>query len=43
MKKAAARNGAAVDALLKAKVDREALGEDTRELDETLAFLQRTP
>jgi len=42
LKKAAARNGAAIDALMKAKVDKEALGEDTSELDVTLAFLQRT-
>jgi hypothetical protein len=27
---------------MKAKVDKEALGEDTSELDLTLAFLQRT-
>lgn len=40
-KKALASNGAAIDALMKAKVDREALGEDTSELDTTLALLQR--
>jgi hypothetical protein len=40
-KKAVASNGAAIDALMKAKIDREALGEDTSELDATLLFLQR--
>jgi len=42
LKKAAASNGAAIEALMRAKVDREALGEDTAELDQTLALLQRT-
>jgi hypothetical protein len=42
IRKAAARNKDAIDALMKAKVDKEALGEDTTELDQTLAFLQRT-
>ncbi len=42
IKKAAASNGAAIEALMRAKVDREALGEDTSELDQTLALLQRT-
>lgn len=42
VKKAAASNGAAIEALMRAKVDREALGEDTSELDQTLALLQRT-
>jgi hypothetical protein len=41
LKKAAASNGAAIEALMRAKVDREALGEDTAELDHTLALLQR--
>jgi hypothetical protein len=41
LKKAAASNGAAIEALMRAKVDREALGEDTSELDHTLALLQR--
>ncbi len=40
-KKAAVSSRAAVDALMKAKVDKEALGEDTSELDLTLAMLQR--
>ena len=39
--KKAARNGAAIDALMKAKVDMEALGEDTTELDQSLMALQR--
>lgn len=42
LKKAAASNTAAIDALMRHKVDMEALGEDTAELDETLATLQRS-
>jgi hypothetical protein len=34
------RNAAAIDALMRTKVDMEALGEDTAALDETLAVLQ---
>jgi hypothetical protein len=41
MEKVQASSNAAIDALVKAKVDREALGEDTSELDQTIAFLQR--
>jgi len=41
LKKAAASNAAAIEALMKAKIDRETLGEDTSELDQTLALLQR--
>lgn len=41
VKKAKASNTAAVEALMRAKVDREALGEDTADLDDTLAVLQR--
>lgn len=40
--KKAAHNGVAIDALMKAKIDMEALGEDTTELDQTLITLQRT-
>jgi hypothetical protein len=39
--KKAAHNGLAIDALMKAKIDMEALGEDTSELDQTLVNLQR--
>jgi hypothetical protein len=39
--KMAAHNGVAIDALMKAKIDMEALGEDTTELDQTLITLQR--
>jgi len=42
LKKAASSNTAAIDALMRHKVDLEALGEDTAELDETLATLQRS-
>jgi hypothetical protein len=41
IKKATASTGAAIEALMKAKIDREALGQDTSELDQTLALLQR--
>ena len=41
MKKIAGNNLAAIDALMKTKVDMEALGEDTSELDRTLMLLQR--
>lgn len=37
----AAHNGVAIDALMKVKIDMEALGEDTSELDQTLVTLQR--
>ena len=40
LKKAAGGNVAAIGALMQAKVDREALGEDTTELDRTLALLR---
>ncbi len=40
MKKALRNNAAAIDALMKAKIDMEALGEDTRGLDETISLLQ---
>jgi hypothetical protein len=40
LKKVQGNNGAAIDALMRAKVDMEALGEDTRGLDETLAILK---
>ena len=39
--KKAAHNGVAIDALMKTKIDMEALGEDTTELDNTLVILQR--
>jgi hypothetical protein len=39
--KKAAHNGVAIDALMKTKIDMEALGEDTTELDNTLVTLQR--
>jgi hypothetical protein len=39
--KKAANTGVAVNALMKTKIDMEALGEDTAEIDQTLAFLQR--
>ena len=42
-KKAAASHTAAIEAIMRAKVDKEALGEETAELDETLAVLQRRP
>ncbi len=41
LKKMQGNNAAAIDALLRAKVDMEALGEDTRGLDETLAILKQ--
>jgi hypothetical protein len=37
----AAHNGVAIDALMKAKIDMEALSEDTTELDQALITLQR--
>ncbi len=40
IKKALGNNSAAINALMKTKVDMEALGEDTTELDRTLAILQ---
>jgi hypothetical protein len=39
--KKAAHNGVAIDALMKAKIDMEALSEDTTELDQALITLQR--
>ena len=42
IKKAPRNNAAAIDALIRTKVDMEFLGEDTRELDETLAVLQNS-
>lgn len=42
VERAAATNAAAIDALLKAKVNLEALGEDTTEIDQTIAALQKT-
>ncbi len=42
IKKALRTNAAAIDALMKAKIDMEALGEDTRGLDETLHILQHS-
>jgi hypothetical protein len=39
--KKAAPNGVAIDALMKAKIDMEALSEDTTELDQALITLQR--
>ena len=42
VKKASASRTAAIDALMRAKVDKEALGEDTAGLDETLELLQRS-
>ncbi|HEY1474008.1 MAG TPA: hypothetical protein VGF53_07995 [Pseudolabrys sp.] len=41
MKQIAGKNTAAIDALMKTKVDMEALGEDTSELEQTLVTLQR--
>jgi hypothetical protein len=41
-KKAAVSRSAAIDALMRAKVDKEALGEDTAGLDETLELLRRS-
>ena len=38
--KKALRNVAAINALMKAKIDMEALGEDTTEIDQTLVVLQ---
>ena len=40
IKKSPRNNAAAIDALVRTKVDMEFLGEDTRELDETIAVLQ---
>jgi hypothetical protein len=40
VKKAQRNNAAAIDALIRTKVDMEALGEDTGALDDTLAVLQ---
>jgi hypothetical protein len=40
--KALGNNAAAIDALMRTKVDMEALGEDTRGLDETLYILQNS-
>jgi hypothetical protein len=42
IKKALRNNAAAIDALMRTKVDMEALGEDTRGLDETLYILQHS-
>ena len=42
IKKAPRNNAAAIDALIRTKVDMEFLGKDTRELDETLAVLQNS-
>lgn len=42
IKKALRNNAAAIDALMRTKVDMEALGEDTRGLDETLNILQNS-
>jgi hypothetical protein len=39
--KKVSHNGMAIDALMKTKIDMEALGEDTSELDQTLVTLQR--
>jgi hypothetical protein len=39
--KKAARNGVAINALMKSKIDMEALGEDTTEIDRTLVALQQ--
>jgi hypothetical protein len=41
-KKAQPKNAAAIDALMRTKVDMEALGEDTEALDKTLAVLQNS-
>jgi hypothetical protein len=41
MKKIAGNNVAAIDALMRTKVDMEAVGQDTTELDRTLSLLQR--
>lgn len=41
MKRAARNNAAAIDALMRTKVDMEALGEDTRGLDESLVLLKQ--
>jgi hypothetical protein len=41
-KKPQRSNAAAIDALIRTKVDMEILGEDTREIDETLAVLQNS-
>ena len=38
--KKASRNGVAINALMKSKIDMEALGEDTTEIDRTLVALQ---
>lgn len=40
IKKALGNNTAAINALMKEKVDKEALGEDTADLDKVLTFLQ---
>jgi hypothetical protein len=40
MKKVAGKNAAAIDALMKSKVDMEAVGEDTTDIDRTLSMLQ---
>ncbi len=42
LKKAQGNNAAAIDALMRTKVDMEALGEDTRGIDETLALLKNS-
>ncbi len=39
--KALPNNGAAIDALMKAKIELEKVGEDTTELDQTIMILQR--
>jgi hypothetical protein len=39
--KKALRNGAAINALMQSKIDMEALGEDTTEIDQTLVALQQ--